>query len=78
MPDVAVYPAPPEPGRLDGCNPPLQRLRASGTPSDMPQPGTRSGSHLQRMMVLFLIAAEIDRPVPPLGLLRAEELLEET
>jgi hypothetical protein len=77
MSDVAIDPASPEPGCLDGCNPPLQGLWASGTPRDMSQSGARRRGHLQRMMVLLFIAAEIDRLGPPLGLLQAEQVLEE-
>jgi hypothetical protein len=78
MPDVAIDPASPEPGRLDGCDPPLQGLWASGTPRDMPQSGAGRRGHLQRMVILLLIAAEVGRPSQPLGLLHAEQVLEET
>ena len=77
MSHVAINPASPKPGLLDGSNPPFQSLWTSGTPRDMPQPGARRRGHLQRMMVLLLIAAEIDRLGPPLGLLHAQQVLEE-
>ena len=78
MPGVTLDPASPESGRLDGRASSLQGLWASGTPRDMPQSGAWRCSHLQRMMVLLLIAVEVGRPAPPLGLLHAQQVFEET
>ena len=47
MSDVVIDPASPESGRLDGCDPPLQSLRATGAPRDMAQSGAWCRSHLQ-------------------------------
>jgi hypothetical protein len=50
MPNVAIKPTSSEPGCLDGGDPPFQRLRASGTPRDMSQPGAWRHGHLKAFL----------------------------
>ena len=66
MSQVAIHPASPEPGRLDCCDPPLQRLWRPDAPCDMPESRAPSFGNLQRMMILLFIAAQVGRVSRPL------------
>ena len=59
MSQVALAPASPEPGCLDGCDPPLQRLWGPDAPRNMPESRARSRGNLKRMMIGLFIAAQV-------------------
>ena len=78
MSRVALAPASPEPGFFDGCDAPLECLRAASAPGDMPEARARGRGDLQGMMILFFIAAQVGRASRPLSLLQPEQVLKET
>ena len=78
MSEVALAPASPEPGCLDGSDPPLQRLWRPDAPRNMPESRARSRGNLKRMMIGLFIAAQVGGTTRPLGLFQPEQILEET